>query len=184
LVYCKTIFARVSAMDTVEHITQAYRCWEVLTKFTKFYPRGSKKCIELLWKSVIYVAALDGHKDPTARSRRPPCLSAIAFGERLCKPAWKARSKWRTNRTEICEKETDDKRLKHECRKWVNVAVELRPNAISRIYDVNITLSAVGVVWDEKFINRRVYRNLQGLAQLASINLTFMKSCIVIQLWK
>jgi hypothetical protein len=30
-------------------------------------------------------------------------------------------------------KETDDKRLSHESRKWVRAAAELRPDAISRI---------------------------------------------------
>jgi hypothetical protein len=58
--YCKTIFTILSVMDTVEQFTQEYHCWEALIKFTK----GSDKCVQFVWKSVIDVAALDGHKDP------------------------------------------------------------------------------------------------------------------------
>jgi len=99
----------------------------------KIYPRGSNKCIEFLWKSVIEVAALDGHKDPVVRSHPPRCLSAIGLGQTARKDAWRTRLKRRRNRTNACGKEADEKRLSHECRKRVNVAPELRPNITSRI---------------------------------------------------
>jgi hypothetical protein len=91
-------------MDTVEHFTQTYRCWEAPTKFTKIYPRRSKKYIEFLWKIFIDVATLDGHKDPAAHSRPPGCLSVIVFGGTVCKPAWKARPKRWGNQTKVCGK--------------------------------------------------------------------------------